>query len=549
MQGFLGGVAGLAAWLGARPAAQRMGLAAVLGGATVLAMPPFGLWPLLFITYPGLVWLLDGIAPDAPPAPQAPDVSSRFAGWRATAATAWAFGFGFFISGLYWIGSAFLVEADAFAWMIPFVAMILPGGLALFFALAAVAARAVARHGPARVIAYVLAFALAEWLRGHVLTGFPWNAAGYSLSVSDWLVQATAIWGLYGHTVITLLIALAPALLAGPGIAPGRRHVAAVLCLALGMPVLLYGFGAWRLSGPEPVDVADVRLRIVQPNIAQKDKWRPELRAANFSRLLRLSQAEDDAAGITHVIWPESAPPFLLADNADARALIAHMLPPGAHLITGAVRAEPLPRARPDGRWARFFNSVMVLDSDARILDVYDKAHLVPFGEYLPAQGLLEAIGLQQLTRQRGGYASGPGPRPMSVPGAPSVGPLVCYEVIFPGSVVSDQRPQWLLNTTNDAWFGNSIGPRQHFYQARMRAVEEGLPVIRAANTGISAVIGPKGQVRAILELGQAGVLDQPLPAQIDKTVYSRNGDTIFLIMIAVCVLTILYFKASKSKV
>ena len=345
MQGFLGGVTGLAAWLGARPAAQRMGLAAVFGGATVLAMPPFGLWPLLFITYPGLVWLLDGIAPDAPPAPQAPDVSSRFAGWRATAATAWAFGFGFFISGLYWIGSAFLVEADAFAWMIPFVAMILPGGLALFFALAAVAARAVARRGPARVIAYVLAFALAEWLRGHVLTGFPWNAAGYALSVSDWLVQATAIWGLYGHTVITLLIALAPALLAGPGIAPGRRHVAAVLCLALGMPVLLYGFGAWRLSGPEPVDVADVRLRIVQPNIAQKDKWRPELRAANFSRLLRLSRAEDDAAGITHVIWPESALPFPLSENAEALAFIVEL----QRRFASRAHHEPVCSARPPG--------------------------------------------------------------------------------------------------------------------------------------------------------------------------------------------------------
>jgi len=539
MQRIIGGMAGLAAWLGARPAAQRLGLAALLGAATVLAMPPFGAWPLLLVTYPGLLWLIDGIAPGA---------TRPFAGWRATGATAWAFGFGFFLAGLYWIGSAFLVEAESFGWMIPFVAVILPGGLALFFALSAIASRAIARRGALRVLAFIVVFAVAEWLRGHILTGFPWNAIGYSMSVSDWLVQSTSIWGLYGQTVAALLIAVAPALLVGPALSPGRAHFSAAAALALGLPALLYGYGAWRLAQPVPEDVPGVMLRIVQPNIAQIDKWRPELRAANFARLLRLSRAQDNLAGITHLIWPESAPPFLLADNAAARTLIADMLPAGTSLITGAVRAEPLPQTLPDGRWAHFFNSVMVLDSDAGILAAYDKAHLVPFGEYLPAQGFLEAIGLQQLTRQRGGYARGPGPRPMSVPGAPDVGPLVCYEIIFPGNVVGDQRPHWLLNATNDAWFGDSIGPRQHFYQARMRAVEEGLPVIRAANTGISAVIGPLGQVRQILRLGEAGVLDQPLPGKVEPTPYARNGDLVFLILIIGGALTILYLKLTGRK-
>ncbi|CDO59847.1 Apolipoprotein N-acyltransferase/GT2 [Candidatus Phaeomarinobacter ectocarpi] len=539
MQGIVGGVTRLAEWLAGRSGWQRLGLAAIAGALTVFAMPPFGLWPLLFVTYPVLLWLLDGIEPDA---------EKRFVGWRSAALTAWAFGFGFFLAGLYWIGSAFLVDADQFAWMLPFVAVIMPGGLALFFAGAAVAARAVSRTGATRVLTFVVAFALAEWLRGHVLTGFPWNSLGYGFSVSDTLVQATSLWGLYGHTVLAALVATAPALLAGPGVTVTRSRAAAFVCFAGVLPLALFGFGLWRLSLPTPADVADVKVRIVQPNIAQKDKWRPELRAVNFSRLLRLSRAQDNLDGITHVIWPESAPPFLLADNPDARALIADTLPDGVHLITGAVRAEPLPQTMPDGRWARFFNSVMVLDSNATIAATYDKAHLVPFGEYLPAQRLLNAIGLQQLTRQRGGYSSGPGPQSVNVPGMPFVGPLICYEIIFPGNSVGDYRPGWLLNATNDAWFGDSVGPRQHFFQARMRAVEQGLPLIRAANTGISAVIGPRGQIRAHLRLGEAGVLDQNLPGKIDPTIYSRNGDLGFWIICIALVLTILYSKLTKHR-
>lgn len=539
MQGIVGGVTRLADWLAGRSGWQRFGLAAIAGALTVFAMPPFGLWPLLFVTYPVLLWLLDGVAPKA---------EKRFAGWRSTASTAWAFGFGFFLAGLYWIGAAFLVEADQFAWMLPFVAVIMPGGLALFFAGAAVAARAVSRTGATRVLTFVVAIAIAEWLRGHVLTGFPWNSLGYGFSVSDTLVQATSLWGLYGHTLLAALVATAPALLAGPGVTVTRGRAAAFVCFAGVVPLALFGFGLWRLSLPTPADVADVKLRIVQPNIAQKDKWRPELRAVNFSRLLRLSRAQDNLDGITHVIWPESAPPFLLADNPDARALVAGTLPDGVHLITGAVRAEPLPQTMPDGRWARFFNSVMVLDSNATIISTYDKAHLVPFGEYLPAQTLLNAIGLQQLTRQRGGYSSGPGPQSVSVPGMPQVSPLVCYEIIFPGNSVGGYRPGWLLNATNDAWFGDSIGPRQHFFQARMRAVEQGLPLIRAANTGISAVIGPRGQIRAYLRLGEAGVLDQNLPGKIDPTIYSKSGDIVFWVGCLILVLTILYSKIAKHR-
>lgn len=519
-------IAWLAAWCAARAPWQRMGLAALAGAVTVLALPPFGLWPLLLLTYPAFAWLLDGIQPDA---------VRRFAGWRATGATGWAFGFGFFLTGLHWIGSAFLVDAETFAWMLPFVAVLLPGGLALFFAGAAIAGRALARRGVARVVALVLALAVSEWLRGHVLTGFPWNTLGYGLAVSDAMVQAAAVWGLYGHTLVAIVLAVAPAALAGPGITPRPARGLAVAIVVAGLPAALFAFGHWRLAQPVPADVAGVNLRIVQPNTAQKDKWRPDLRAANFARLLQLSRGEDGLTGISHVIWPESAPPFLLAETPQALALIADTLPRGTHLITGSVRADAAGRPRAAGTAGasvRFFNAVMVLDDTAQITAVYDKAHLVPFGEYLPAQALLEAVGLTQLTGLRGGYVAGPGPRSLAVANAPPMGPLICYEVIFPGMVVGETRPGWLLNATNDAWFGDSIGPRQHLYQARMRAVEEGLPVIRAANTGISAVIGPYGRIRAHLDLGIAGILDANLPGEIPRTIYSKVGDAIFWVSI-----------------
>ncbi len=532
---------GSSGWLAARPLWQRMGLAAMAGLLAVAAMPPFGLWPVLFISYPALIWLLDG----------APEGEGRFAGWRQAAATAWAFGFAFFLAGLYWIGSAFLVDADAFAWMIPFVAVILPGGLALFFSLAAVAARAVARNGAARVLALVLALAAAEWLRGHILTGFPWNAVGYAFGVSDTMAQAASLWGLYGHSLVALLIVTAPAMLAGPWIRRTRPAVGAAVALAVALPLTLWAFGTIRLAGPAPDDVPGVSLRIVQPNIPQHLKWQSNLRAMHFGTLLRMSRGDDDLAGTTHLIWPESAPPFFLADNEAARLLIADLLPPDTHLVTGAIRSEPLAEARRDGRTARYFNSVMVLDTDGEIGAVYDKAHLVPFGEYLPAQSFLESIGFEQLTRQRGGYDTGPGPATLPIPGAPDSGPLVCYEVIFPGSVAAEPRPGWLLNVTNDAWFGDSIGPRQHLHQARMRAIEEGLPVIRAANTGISAVINATGQIRSRLGINYTGVIDSPLPGRLPPTLYSQVGDLIFLalyLLLSCAFLRLIVRSATKAR-
>jgi apolipoprotein N-acyltransferase len=297
-------------------------------------------------------------------------------------------------------------------------------------------------------------------------------------------------------------------------------------------------YGALRLSEHPTRFVDGVRLRIVQPNLAQDVKFNYSAKQQVMSRYLAMS---DRATGpsalgvrdITHLIWPESAFPFFLSREPDALAQIADLLPEGTILITGGVRPAS---ARPGVNEVRAYNSVYVIGDDGTILSTYDKMHLVPFGEYLPFQRVLERTGLQQLTKVHGGFVAGDRRRPIAVPRAPDMLALVCYEIIFPGEAVprGAARPGWLVNVTNDGWFGNSSGPYQHFQQARLRAIEEGLPVVRAANTGISAVIDPLGRVINSLPLGVDGVLDARLPQAIAPTFYVRSGDgTAGLVVVA----------------
>ena len=314
-------------------------------------------------------------------------------------------------------------------------------------------------------------------------------------------------------------------------------------------PVAAGGLPHWRwpwcLSPPWPCSarsrltlgaqatVPDIKIRIVQPSVPQREKWRPENQGRIFRDHLALSATSptgvtDNLAGVTHVIWPEAAMPFLPLDYPDVRAAIGRALPPGTFLITGALRAEPAPPG--SSRPRRIFNSILVFGEEGSLAGRYDKTHLVPFGEYLPLQSLLEAIGLQQLTRLRGGFDVGVTPRPLLyVPRLPPAAPLICYEAIFPGTVVqSAERPALLLNVTNDGWFGDTTGPRQHLQQARVRAVEEGLPLVRAANNGISAAIDGYGRILARIELNARGTVDVALPAALAPPPYAQLGDTIF---------------------
>ena len=339
------------------------------------------------------------------------------------------------------------------------------------------------------------------------------------------------------------------ATLAGPAVVLANLNAAprpplqnwraiALLCSPL---LALHAYGAWRLSSPRPPMLEGVRLRLVQPSIDQREKWQAGKQLAHLERQLELTRDGPDGrgmAGITHVVWPEAAMPFLPLQRPQALAAIADALPDGVHLLAGVLRMERRQHAAsvagaPPETETRIYNSLAVIDGQGRPFAVYDKTHLVPFGEYLPFQDLLEGIGLQALVRQRGGFAIGPSPRPLlHVPGLPAASPLICYEAIFPGTTrLSAARPSLLINITNDGWFGNSTGPRQHLHQARLRSVEEGLPLIRVANNGISAVYDAYGRQLARLELDTAGVIDTGLPGSLAPPPYARLGDLPFWLL------------------
>jgi apolipoprotein N-acyltransferase len=501
---------------------QRVLIAFLAGAASTLALAPVNFWPAMFVTFPPLVWLIEGVK------------ATGWRGARTAFSIGWWFGFGYLLAGLYWIGSAFLVDAKTFAWLLPFAVTALPAGMAVYIGAGCVAAWSLRAPGPWRVLMLAAALSATEWLRGHLFSGFPWNTFGYALTSPLSLAESVSIFGIWGLTFIAVTVFAMPAVLSD-GIRRGLVAVALAGCVL----AALAAYGEWRLAA-NPTAMADgVHLRIMQPNIPQDDRFSYGARTPIMNRYVALSQGVGmagrlDAAiglrGVTHLIWPESAFPFFLTREPDALAAIAGMLPPETVLITGAARpAQPVP----DRLERHAYNSVYVIDHGGSILASYDKLHLVPFGEYLPFEQWLERTGLTQLTSIPGGFLPGGQRRRMAIPGAPDMLPLVCYEAIFPGEAVPEgERPGWLLNLTNDAWFGVSAGPYQHFQQARVRAIEEGLPLIRAANSGISAVIDPVGRVVSSLPLGQDGLLDSALPKPVEATIYARTGDVLFMVTV-----------------
>jgi apolipoprotein N-acyltransferase len=508
----------------------RLALIAFVAGAlSVLAMAPFFLWPILFFSFPILIWVLDAIC--LTEADGEVPLTAYLTRLRRAAFAGWAFGFGYFLGSVYWIGYAFYVDAERYAALMPFAVAGLAAGLGLFYAAPAVLAAAMWRSGYARLLAFAFAFFCADAARGYLLTGFPWNLFGEALAANDPHMQLAAYIGVYGLTLAALLIfPAAAALIAAPG--ARQRRLWAPLCLAVIALAGSYAFGTQRLLR-EAGEVEGVRVRIVQPNIPQRERWKPENQRWIFDRILSLSRggtSGEDIATFTHVIWPESAVPFLFGFNRDILSVTVHdilaeLIPPGTTLILGAERAEGILSVDTRYSYDRAFNSLFVLGGGAAIEAIYDKAHLVPFGEYVPFHEVLTAVGFRVFSHQLDGFDAGTAPAPLiETPHAPAFMPLICYEIIFPGRVPNEQaRPGWLVNVTNDAWFGDSTGPYQHLHQARIRAVEEGLPVMRAANTGISAVIDPFGRVLAQLSLGNAGVIDHGLPRALPATFYEKT--------------------------
>lgn len=483
--------------LGALGGWRRYGLVFLLGALTTLAFAPFHLFPLVFIGFGGLALLLAGV--------------TRL---RAALALGWWFGWGHFIAGLYWIASAFLVEPEKFAWMVPFPVLGLPAVLAIFPALAVGIAWWLGPKGPFRPFALAGAWFFMELARGHVFTGFPWNLMGYVFGVDPVSMQPAAWLGAAGLSLFAVLGGAGAALLVTSGI---ERRVGLACVLA---PFVLVAAAAWRLEPAQPGDGPVVR--IVQPNIAQRDKWRRELLEHHFERQVAMSLGEPAAPRPDVVVWSETATTFYLSRDLEHRRALAELAARlgdgGGYVITGA------PRFQAKGNEVVYYNAALAVAPDGSVPAVYDKVHLVPFGEYLPLRGLLSTLGLDRLAHGRGDFSPGPEGQVFAMPGLPPARILICYEAIFPSAAGEGERPEWLINLTNDGWFGKLTGPDQHFAMARFRAVEQGLPLVRAAGTGISAIVDAYGRIVVREGLGRQGVLTAPLPTSLPATSYSKAG-------------------------
>ena len=484
-----------ARWLARQGRWLRLGIAMLAGAAMTLGQTPFSQPWTLFLAVPVLVWLID---------------TARCP--RAAALTGWGAGFGYFVTGLHWIGHAFLVDVEQFAWMMPFAVMLLPAFLALFWAAAFGFARRIwPQRRWWRPLALAVCLTLVEYARSNVLTGFPWGLPGY-VWVETPVMQAAAWLGPYGMTFLTL--ALTPLVLIGVS---ERRRTPSLIAVATLAALLAAGEARLRTATE---DRSGPVLRIVQPNAAQKLKWQPDHAQVFYARLLAATAAAPDPAlgPPAAVIWPETAVTFLPAYQPERRAEIAAAAN-GAPVILGALHGINRNGAE------HWFNTLTVILPDGSLGPRYDKQHLVPFGEYLPYESVLGPIGLRQLVNQ-GGFTPGPAPQVLDIPGLPTFSPLICYEMIFPSEVVPQRkRPDWLLQVTNDAWFGSFAGPQQHLAQARIRAIEQGLPVVRAANTGISAAIDAHGRVLVEIPLDTDGYRDTRLPGSLPATLYARFGD------------------------
>lgn len=501
--------------------AKRWAVCFLAGALAVLSLPPFSFFAVLFVSFTLLVWLLDGANGN-------PD--SGFLGrLRPAFWTGWWFGFGYFTGGLWWLGNALLIEAEEFAWALPIAVFGLPALLAIFYGLATAFARALWSDGLGRIFAVAAGFGLAEWLRSFVLTGFPWNAIGYGAMPVPLLMQSSALVGIFAMSALAVFVFSAPALIAT------RRGAVPGLLLALVLLVAHAGFGYWRLSEPLPEADENIVVRLVQPSIDQSRKWDNAERTRIFETLISLT-AEPSESGVmpTHVIWPETSVPFLLTSNPEALARIGQTLQDGQMLITGAVREE----SGEAGSDKRYYNSIFTIDDEGQIVDAADKVHLVPFGEYLPLASLLQSLGLETIAHVPASFSSGSRRHTVPVGNERHFLPMICYEVIFPSEMAAEGPPaDFILNVTNDAWYGNTPGPHQHFLQAQLRAAETGMPLVRAANNGISAVTDARGRVIAGMSQNVIGFVDVQLPKTVQPNSGVWNASLAFWLTIAVLIL------------
>ena len=437
---------------------RRRLIALFAGAAGVLALPPIDFFPAMAIPLTVAVWLIDGTVGGR----RNQGLSSREsrASIREAAGAGWWLGFGYFLAGLWWLGSAFLVEADKFLWAMPLAVGGLPAGLALFTAGGFALARALWSPGAGRVLALATGLGAADWLRGNALTGFPWDPWGMALGGNLALAQTSSLVGLYGLTFVAVAIFATPAtLIDGLDERPARRTIFAWLRAPAGLALVALAalaiFGFLRLKANPGTFEAGVKLRLMQPNLPQDEKFHVENKDRILRRYIALSDkatspASTGVADVTHLIWPESAFPFILSRDAAALARLGAMLGDSTTLITGAARMGETLRGLPGESRTIYYNSVHVIGRGGVILDTYDKAHLVPFGEYLPFTDLLERLGLRHFVHIPGGFTAAPFRKSLTAPGLAAFAPLVCYEAAFPGEATPNdgksERPGFLLN-------------------------------------------------------------------------------------------------------
>ncbi len=495
-----------------------MAAAFVTGAIIVPALAPLNLWPFLFLGFSAFYIVLSSATKT-----------------RTAFAYGWLFGFGYFLFSLSWIGNALLVEGNKFIWAWPFAVAGLPALLALFTATAcALTVRFSSLKSFSGFLIFVSAIMLFEWLRGHILTGFPWNLYGYSWAKTLPIAQLAAIGGIYWLSLLTCLWATLPGFLI---IGEERKAFKFIMLTALILTMGgSYYYGQKRMKA-NPTEIRnDVIIKLVQPNIPQTDKWNPEKSTDNLRKLLALSEAQQVNRLVnTIIIWPETAISDYVLENEHAAAAIKTMLSgyeKPVYLLSGVLRYQY------EGEHKKHFNSLVSFDSKLNIIASYNKSHLVPFGEYIPLQKWLPLKPFVKFS----GFEQGKGPQNTMLPDIGLFSPLVCYEVIFPGAVTEKtDRPDFIVNVTNDAWYGDSAGPRQHFAQTQFRAIEEGLPVIRAANTGISGIIDPVGRITYQVDLSKKSAENAVLPQKKPYiTTYTHFKDILFFVTL--CFLLILSF-------
>ncbi|MBX9805696.1 MAG: apolipoprotein N-acyltransferase [Alphaproteobacteria bacterium] len=460
----------------------------VLGGLAALAMPPIQVWILLPVAFSGFLILLENTK------------TAKTAFWLG-----WVFGFGYFLGGLYWLGNGPRTVGMMLA--VPFAAVGLPLCLAFFPAFVSLLTFRVSKGPLTRVFAFAAIWSIFEYLRGHILTGLPWNLLGYTWGTS--VLQITSIIGIYGLSTLTTLAACVFA----------SRHKGWISGMVLSFGAL-WLWGDYRLTQALPFSQQEhgtLNLRIVQASIPQNTKWLAENFQQNLDRYIALSHLPAEKP-LEAVIWPEASVTTMVENYPPLLKILGEAGPQGGLLLFGAPREI-------DGHLR---TSMMALDNEGKRVGVYDKSHLVPFGEYMPLRSILT---IKKLTYGDQDYTPGPGVQTISLPGLPSVSPLICYEAIFPHEVIDGKnRPYWMLNMTNDAWYGHTSGPYQHLQIVRVRAIEEGIPLVRAANNGISAVVDAWGRILYRLELDEIGFIDFSLPKRLESvTLYQRYGDLLFL--------------------